>query len=387
MGALRTKLTRRALLAAVACALLVIAIWGAQALWAPTLLVGSSPGLQTALQALPATFVALLALGFGAVFVVVQQAASTLTTRSGTLLLRDGRVVVLVLLTLGLTAAALLLSGQIPDQGANSCHAVTAAVGTLMIAAAALVIGYAVVIPGVVSDHTLPFTVVDRLLAGVKEVIHKEAPDDWLASLGEVERNALNRHDEGTYRKCMVGVADLLQRDETIKSDRKVGAPLARHIAGAAEAAVATDGPLFEAAVLRALLPACAEACVRSTLDETAQRLVVSYARLGTRIDRPERATNLAEVAESLAAFTSLARECEHDGPAETGLALWATVFAVACVVDTESADSIAMTRGLLGDAPPYTEAAKLVGGAGWAKQWPNAERDKALEALQPPTG
>jgi hypothetical protein len=354
----------------------LLAVWALLWLIAPTLLVSTNPGLQTALQVLPASFLALLALAFGAAFVVVQQAGATLTTRSGVLLLQDNRVVVLIAVTLELTAATLLVAGQVPASG-TAPETITAAVSTLMAAAALLVVAYAVVIPRVVRAHTVPVTVVNRLLARLKAA--KGEPDDDLASLGEIERHALARHDEAAYRRCIEGIAELLGDSETSAPVE----PLGRHLANAAEAAVAVDGPLFEADVLLEHLQASAQACVGR--PDLASRLIVALARLGTRTEPPARAADLAGTAEALAGFVAHAEDKKSAVAAATGLSMWGMARARAEKLDATIAQEVEATRSSLGSSPPYADAVAAVGEPGWGMRWPDVAVNDVLVVLQAP--
>lgn len=100
---------------------------------APTWLVGSRSGLQTALQVLPAVVVAIFVLVLGSLFVLGQQAVALHGARSAIVLPFHPRVRAVVVRPLVITATALLLAGQVPDAGEPS-HAVTAAVATLALA-------------------------------------------------------------------------------------------------------------------------------------------------------------------------------------------------------------------------------------------------------------
>ncbi len=107
-----------------------VLVWLLQWWQAPTWLVGSRSGLQTALQVLPAVVVAIFVLVLGSLFVLSQQAVALHGARSAIVLPLNPRVRAVVARPLVITAVALLLAGQVPDAGEPS-HAVTAAVATL----------------------------------------------------------------------------------------------------------------------------------------------------------------------------------------------------------------------------------------------------------------
>jgi hypothetical protein len=64
-------------------------VWLIQWRWAPTWLVGSRAGVQTLLQIIPAAVIALFALAFAALFVIVQQVASVFSSKAPLVLLLD----------------------------------------------------------------------------------------------------------------------------------------------------------------------------------------------------------------------------------------------------------------------------------------------------------
>jgi hypothetical protein len=97
-------------------------------------------------------FMSLFVLGFAAIFVVI--GASRPDTDAMSELLRDPRVMSLVVITLALTAISLLLAGRVPDLGHDPADIVAAAGGTLLLAGIALVVGYAIAVAGVLRDHT-----------------------------------------------------------------------------------------------------------------------------------------------------------------------------------------------------------------------------------------
>src|SRR6266536_1159667 len=93
-------------------AILVI-VWIVQWRLAPTWLVGSRAGLQTLLQVIPAAVIALFALAFAALFVIVQQVASVFSSKAPLILLLDQRLQYLIAKAIMLAGAALLLGGQV----------------------------------------------------------------------------------------------------------------------------------------------------------------------------------------------------------------------------------------------------------------------------------
>jgi hypothetical protein len=358
-----------------------VIVWAAQYGWHPTLLVGTGNGLQTVLQALPSTFVAMFALGFGALFVVVQQAASTISVRAALLLLHDERVIGLGAITLLLTAASLLIGGQVPAGDAAPGPAVSAAVGTLMIAAVVLIAAYVALIPGVVRTHTSPEKVVPLLRAEIARALAGEKLfGHHLASLGELGRQASDRWDKSTYDQVLTALIDLAQAVDVPES---LVVECALQLIDAAEAAQAEDAPSFASERLLAVLPDAVRGCLDVDRPQPARRLLDAYAHLGTRRSPPERAADLGQTAGTLATFVA-DPSAKRSAAVVRALALWGVTVAVAAHVGDDRAD-VEGTRPRLGRSPPYKDAREEVDQLNFRLAWPGADRDAVRAALREP--
>src|SRR4051812_47031627 len=144
-----------------------VVIWLLQWWLAPTWLVGSRSGLQTALQVLPAVVVAIFVLVLGSLFVLGQQAVTLHGARAAILLPMNPRVQAVVWRPLLITALALLLSGQVPDSAAPR-EAVTSAVATLVLATIGVLRYSAVSLQALYSEFTAPVVFTQQALAGVR---------------------------------------------------------------------------------------------------------------------------------------------------------------------------------------------------------------------------
>jgi hypothetical protein len=91
---------------------ILIIVWIVQWRFAPTWLVGSRAGLQTLLQVIPAAVIALFALAFAALFVIVQQVASVFSSKAPLVLLLDQRLQYIIAKAIILAGAALLLGAK-----------------------------------------------------------------------------------------------------------------------------------------------------------------------------------------------------------------------------------------------------------------------------------
>lgn len=188
---------------------LVLSVWRYVLTWAsvwillwwlaPHLLVGSRAGAQTALQVLPAVMVAILVLALGSLFVIAQTAVSTWGTRTPVMLIGDQQIAGSVSRPLVLTVAALLIAGQVPDNGPPPA-ALTAAIAALTFAAARLILTVAALTPAILQRYTLPRAfpqhVVDptdlgrELIAGDLRLVVLRGP-----LLGEMARLSIRRGD------------------------------------------------------------------------------------------------------------------------------------------------------------------------------------------------
>jgi hypothetical protein len=180
---------------------------GAFWLWAPTWFVASRTGLQTALQVLPATTIAVFVLVLGSVYVIAQTAVSTWGTRAPVMFGFDNQLQSLLARPLILAITVLLLSGQVPDQGSPP-EAVTATVAACAVATVGMILSSALLMPALVQRYSLPRgfpqfvveSVEHELEGGKAELVVFRGP-----MFGEMLRLALRQHRRDGERRSRGG--------------------------------------------------------------------------------------------------------------------------------------------------------------------------------------
>jgi hypothetical protein len=158
---------------------ILVIVWVVQWRFAPTWLVGSRAGLQTLLQVIPAAVIALFALAFAALFVIVQQVASVFSSRAPLVLLLDQRLQYLIARAIILAGAALLLGGQVGDIHQPSTWT-TAAVATLTLAAAYLTFSYGRAVQVLGLEYSMPRTFVKRVVESAPSNLSRTGAPDLL---------------------------------------------------------------------------------------------------------------------------------------------------------------------------------------------------------------
>jgi hypothetical protein len=365
-------------------AVLAILAWVLQYWWAPTWLVGSRAGLQTLLQALPAALIALLALAFGAVFVIVQQLSGSLGGHAGLALVKDSRVVALVVTTVLAAAVSLSLGGQVPDEappGRSSgiSEMLTSGVATLTLAALALVLLYAWTIPRVLTDYTVPKRLIKRVEASLVRRIERErvGTDIELRVLGDAHTEAVRRADAPASEAALDALLAVLRA--VLRGDYDVWAAIVEQ--SASELAEASDrmlaagpsGPerrrLLE--ILRLAAKDCIAAPPGTVSALAATHLIRAIARFGAVAPGPgaPRTPERLSAAAVLGNLVVDAEQARRAQLADEALAGWAIV-ASRTLADGSDGRIAARLRGNLKASGPWS-AAELVlrrDAAGWGE-------------------
>ncbi|UUY02189.1 hypothetical protein LRS13_15880 [Svornostia abyssi] len=112
-----TGVRMRTLLYVLRFVLAWVVVWALTWELAPTWLLASRTGLQTLLQVIPATVVAVLVLVLGSLFVMAQVTTTLWGSRAPLMLTLDFEVHTMVARPLVLAVASILLAGQVPDTG------------------------------------------------------------------------------------------------------------------------------------------------------------------------------------------------------------------------------------------------------------------------------
>jgi hypothetical protein len=192
----------------------LIIVWIVQWRFAPTWLVGSRAGLQTLLQVIPAAVIALFALAFAALFVIVQQVASVFSSKAPLVLLLDQRLQYLIGKAIILAGAALLLGGQVRDIHQPSTWT-TSAVATLTLAVAYLTFSYGRAVQVLGLEYSMPRTFVGRVVKSAPSNLTRTGSLDLLdiffSLLGQSLRYAIRRDDSEGVEAAAEGLLELQQ--------------------------------------------------------------------------------------------------------------------------------------------------------------------------------
>jgi hypothetical protein len=378
-----------------------ILVWLIQYYKAPTWLVGSRTGLQTLLQVIPATIIALFALAFAALFVVVQQVVGTFSSRAPLILATDRRVQRLVTRTALLAGVALLLGGQVLDSH-KPPSLVTSAVATLALAAAWLVYSYGKFIVYMVVEYSGPRTFVYRVVEGLQEDFKKgrlELVSVKISLLGQALRYAIRRDDSEAVEAAQEGLVELHQRyvDEskrrpTIRLQpyrgRHVGRLFSQQfctaLVQATEEALSLNAPERELDSLVDSLGNMADEAISAKQQRESKTLLMGLALLSTSVYQvTEGAWNfLARPAAALASAERAAEDQGLRGVATHALACWAVAVVYPVYHVQQSHPLHAESLQLLGSDPPWDAAIALVKRPLWRSIWANKLRDGATDAL-----
>lgn len=365
-------------------AVLALFAWALQYWWAPTWLVGSRTGLQTLLQALPAALIALLALAFGAVFVIVQQLSGSLGGHAGLALVKDSRVVALVVTTVLAAAVSLSLGGQVPDeapagQASDIPEMLTSGVATLTLAALSLVLLYAWTIPRVLTDYTVPKRLIKRVAASLIRRVEREpvGKEIDLRVLGDAHTEAVRRADAPASEAALDALLGVLRA--VVRGNYDAWAAIveqsASELAEASDRMLAAGPSVPERRRLLEILRLAANDCIAAPPGTVsalaATHLIQAIARFGAADTgpgaprTPER-LNAAAVLGSLVVDAERARRMQL---AKEALAGWAIVASRTPAGGSDGRIA-ARLRGSLKASSPWSAAEQLLrrDAAGWGE-------------------
>jgi hypothetical protein len=366
--------------------------WDASATW----FVDSRAGLQTALQVLPATIVAILVFALGAIFVVAQLAITAYGQRAAVLLGLDGEVHTLIVRPVVLGAGALLLAGQVPDRGDPS-SAVTAAVATLVIATVVMIFASAATLGVILSRYTaprgFPLHVVDpvgnELADGSTDLVVLRGP-----LLGEALKLALRRGDTisaiailEAYRSFVDQYLAALQVQPSVRSHTTDDGSERQH--WLAEDVVSSlvsaggDGlkfmaPETDVQAVGRTLGGVAENFMRAGEDDDARICMEGLIELGTSSHQitPGGAVNFyGQPAAALAALEAVAEALGKPDLAEYALAGWLLTIAYpAFHFRAPRHPEWDWCIQALGPNPPWAAAKARVQSPEWTHTWANKQ-------------
>jgi hypothetical protein len=364
-----------------------VAFWAVvwAGLWwiAPTLLVGSSSGLGTMLQVVPATIVAIFVLVLGSAFVVVQQAITGYGNRAALMMIDDSGLRQLVIRPLLIAILALLLAGQVPDHG-SPAPAVSAAVTVAALATATAIVTSAGMLPALLTRFTAPVNFTRLVIEG---------GEGWLRAgftslvvfrvglLAEMLRSSVRRGDGTSIHAAVVGLGRLQEayiaaaeenpaaRVHTYDNGEPVegwlGEPLAAGYVRAAEEGMIANLAEDDGDTIGLALQASAVDAVRASHYQEAEALITGLTKLGVSAYQVlgSGVTNVyVKSPEGLVAAEAVAEEMAAPELAARALAGWALVAAYA---QTHFGMAMHPLWGRhverLGPSPPWEAAAQLV--------------------------
>jgi hypothetical protein len=383
--------------------IILVAAWILQWRFAPTWLVGSRAGLQTLLQVIPAAVIALFALAFAALFVIVQQVASVFSSKAPLVLLLDQRLQYIIAKAIILAGAALLLGGQVRDVHQPSAS-ITSAVATLTLAASYLTFSYGRAIQVLGLEYSMPRTFVGRVVASAPSNLARMGSLDLLdilfSLLGQSLRYALRRDDSEGVETAAEGLLELQQRYIKAMSarpplrfvsyrgrhvSRQLSEQLCRAFTRGIQEALKLSWPEED---LDDLVDGLGQATINA-IDAGHQRdaktLMLGMAQLATTAHQVSEGVwnQLARPASSLAIAERTAERMGSTPLARHALACWAVAVAYPLVHVQTPHPLLEESIGLLGPAPPWDSAIALSRRQIWRRRWANKLQGDTADRLQ----
>jgi hypothetical protein len=364
----------------------------------PHLLVSSRTGLQTLLQVLPPTVVALLVLVLGAVFVIAQVVTSTWGTRAPLMITLDPQAVGVLAPPLLILIASLLLSGQVPDEGVPS-NAVTAVAAVLALATVRMLVTAVVSVPTNIQRYIGPRLFAQFVIADVRRECDGGALGLVVFRTGllaEMLRMALRRGDSVAASATLEAVSDfqseylasresrpelrIFRTDDGTLREGWLALDLRRALVVAGEEALRLGSSGEDGnAICRTLggiadrFDEAGDSQDGSTCMDGLTELATNYLQLG-----PGGATNLyTEPVLQLARLEARAEDREHRKAAAHALTGWALGAAYARYhLRRELHPMQPRSIYLFGADPPWGEALELISDPGWQQRWVNKLSD-----------
>jgi hypothetical protein len=365
-----------------------------QARYAKTWLIGSRAALQTVLQSLPATLIALFVLAFTTLFVAVQQIVTVFSSRAPLILSEDSRVRRIVARTGFVAVAALLLGGQVPDVRRPAGY-ITAAATTLLLMSVQLVYSYGRFVTTLIGEYSAPRAFVSRVTGPVFDYLNRETPRLGMVVmrvplLGQVLRYALRRDDSEGVGTALEGLQNLQSdyiraaevhpevrywsygREKQV--ERWIGEELRRVFVSASEEALRLQAPQEELDWLVNYHGDAAMEAIKVSHVPESEALLIGLAQLSTTpYQVTEGVSNyLSRPASSLAAAERVAEEKGLIDLAALALSCWAV--AITYPRFHLAVDHPLFEEGLkfLGPKPPWDLAIARVKDEHWRQLWAN---------------
>jgi hypothetical protein len=391
-----------------------IAFWGVVwvAIWRidETLLVGSRSGLQTVLQVLLATIVALLVLVLGSLFVLVQTMLQLWGTRASVMLGLDEQVQMLVAQPLIVASVALLIAGQVPDAGPPA-GGIDAAAAVLVLAAIRILFKAATAMPALTQKYTLPRGFPQYV---IRDVGREFASKDLglvvmrVSLLTEMLRLAIDRGDSvavasvfealGTFHRVYLDAVALAPelRDYLISNGqdpvRREGwfaEDLAAGLVAAAEDGLQRGRPARDLNGIAVSAGTFAVQSVQAGQYNDAAIGIDALTQMGTLTQQQVSGftTAFTEPAFQLSVVEASAEKAGHHDVAAEALAGLALLvgYPVWAFRLGQPHPYVVICLHTIGPAPPWALVEKMLASDGWLQRWANKikTREIVLEFLE----
>lgn len=360
----------------------------------PTWLVSTRTGLQTILQAIPATVIALFVLAFTTLFVVVQQAVLVFSSRTPLLLASDSRVKRLVARTALIAIVATVLGSTIPDDD-NPPTWLTAGGATVVIATVLLVVNYGRFVTSIIVEYSAPRTFILLVVEPIRRLLVSRRPDLLqirlrISVVGQSLRYALRRDDSegtsaalegarliyGAYASAQEGRSHLRQISfpDSGPIVGWVGIELSRIFVDATEEALRLSAPQNELDGLVDNLGAVTKLSIEAHQDIDTHPLVEGLLFLSmSPYQSAEGVTNyLVRTGPALASSEAIAENEGCESIAVEALAALSAAMVFFRLRSGQDHPALRECVDKLGPNPRWDEAINLVSEASWKSRWVN---------------
>jgi len=360
--------------------------------------------LQTILQTLPATIIALFVLAFTTLFVAVQQVVNVFSSRAPLILAEDVRVRRIVARTAVVAVVALLIGGQVTDVR-RPPHHVTAAVATLLLAVVLLVYNYGRFATMLIAEYSAPRAFVSRVTAPTLRYLDSDRPRVSMVVfrvplLGQALRYALRRDDSEGVGTALEGLLNLQAAyiraarshpevrywhyDGSQQIEGWIGEELRRVFVAATEEALRLQMPQDDLDLLVNHHASAAIAAIEARQVEESIALLTGLAHVATT---PYQVSDmgarfLSRSAVALAAAERAAEQQYLEDTATLALACWAVAIVYPQFHIGVKHPLFDESVANFGPRPPWDLAIAKVKEARWRQQWANQLRPDALDFL-----
>lgn len=383
-----------------------VVIWLFQWWLLPTWLVGSQNGIQTALQVLPAVVVAIFVLVLGSLFVLGQQSVTLHGARAAIVLPLNPRMRAIVWQPLLLTAAALLLSGQVPDQGAPS-EPVTAAVATLMLATVGVLIYSTSSLYVLYSESTAPAIFSQQVLSGVLPHLRRGQSGNVVFRAGLLTEMLGQAVTRGDSTSVVAALRAIIQLHEAYLEAAKVNPDARRHTYDDGD----TTQAWFANEVANGLVAAAMDAIASSRASEDdidqildtvghigeraasahhpeeVEAMILALAKIATCVQQVQPSGAINHPARTLRLLAQLEEAAERAGDRErAALAMVCMMLALTYAESRfeQENPNFANSVRVLGEDPPFFDAGDILESEDWVGRWANKLPPLPLAVMMP---